>query len=91
MIPVSTYQVPCPFPKGDTLMDLPGRVNEVLSPVLCKGTGCPDVKFPRQVLPLASTPRVSREKLRNASTPWEIGNLRRAQLTHTMQWHYGFT
>ena len=68
MIPVSTYKVPCPFPKGDALMDLPGRVNEVLSPILCKDTGCPDVKFPGQVLSLASTPRVSSENLTNAGS-----------------------
>ena len=59
MVPVSANKVPCPIPKGGTLVDLPGNRNEVLSPVLCKDTGCPDVKFPGQVLPLASTPRVS--------------------------------
>ena len=61
MVPVSANKVPCPFPKSGTLVDLPGNKNEVLSPVLCKDTGCPDVKFPGQVLPLASTPRVSSE------------------------------
>ena len=59
MVPVSTNKVPCSFPKGGTL-DLPGNKNEVLSPVLCKDMGCPDVKFPGQVLSLASTPRVVR-------------------------------
>ena len=66
MVPVSAYKVPCPFPKGGTLVDLPGNKNEVLSPALCKDTGCPDVKFPGQVLPLASTPRVSSENLTSA-------------------------
>ena len=66
MVPVSTNKVPCPFPKGRTLVDLPGNKNEVLSPVLCKDTGCPDVKFPGRVLPLASTPRVSSENLTSA-------------------------
>ena len=47
-------------------MDLPCNKNEVLFPVLCKVTGCPDVKFPGQVLPLASTPRVSSENLTSA-------------------------
>ena len=66
MVPVSTNKVPCPFPIGGTLVDLPCNKNEVLSSVLCKGTGCPDVKFPGQVLPLASTPRVSSENLTSA-------------------------
>ena len=66
MVPVSTNKVPCPFSKGGTLVDLPGNKNEVLSPVLCKDTGCPDVKFPGQVLPLAYTPRVSSENLKSA-------------------------
>ena len=63
MVPVSANKVPCPFPKGGTLVDLPCNKNEVLSSVLCKDTGCPDVKFPGQVLPLAYTPRVSSENL----------------------------
>ena len=66
MVPVSINKVPCPFPKCGTLVDLPYNKNEVLSPVLCKDISCPDVKFPGQVLPLASTPRVSRENLTNA-------------------------
>ena len=66
MVPVSTNKIPCPFPKGGTLVDLPCNKNEVLSSVLCKDTGCPDVKFPGQVLPLASTPRVSSENLTSA-------------------------
>ena len=66
MVPVSTNKVPCPFPKGGTLVDLPCNKNEVLSSVWCKDTGCPDVKFPGQVLPLASTPRVSSENLTSA-------------------------
>ena len=68
MVSVSTNKVPCPFPKGGTLVDLPGNKNEVLSPVLCKDTGCPDVTFPGQVLPLASTPRVSSDNLTNAGS-----------------------
>ena len=63
MVSVSANTVPCPFPKGGTLVDLSGNKNEVLSPVLCKDTGCHDVKFPGQVLPLASTPRVSSDNL----------------------------
>ena len=47
-------------------MDLPGNKNEVLFPVLCKDKGCPDVKFPGQVLPLVSTPRVSSKSLTSA-------------------------
>ena len=66
LVPVSTNKVPCPFPKGGTLVDLPCNKNEVLSSVLCKDTGCPDVKFPGQVLPLASTPRVNSENLTSA-------------------------
>ena len=54
------------FPKGGTLVDLPGNKNEVLSPVLCKDMGCPDVTFPGQVLPLAFTSRVSSENLTSA-------------------------
>ena len=68
MVPVSANKVPCPFPKGGTLVGLPGNKNEVLSPVLCKDMSCPDVKFPGQVLPLASTPRVSSENLTNAGS-----------------------
>ena len=68
MAPVSTNKVPCPFPKCGTLVDLPCNKNEVLSSVLCKDTGCPNAKFPGQVLPLASTPRVSRENLTNAGS-----------------------
>ena len=76
MVPVSTNKVPCPFPKGGTLVDIPGNKNEVLSPVLCKDMGCPDVKFPGQVLPLASTPRVSSENLTNAGSIWaSLGKL----------------
>ena len=66
MVPVFTNKVPCPFPKCGTLVDLPCNKNEVLSSVLCKDTGCSNVKFPGQVLPLASTPRVSKEYLTNA-------------------------
>ena len=68
MVPVSTNKVPCSFPKGGTLVDLPGNKNEVLSPVLCKDMGCPDVKSPGQVLPLASTQRVSSDNLTNAGS-----------------------
>ena len=66
--PVSTNKVPCPFLKGGTLVDLPGNKNEVTSPVLCKDIGCPDVKFPGQVLSVASTPRASSENLTNAGS-----------------------
>ena len=68
MVPVSTNKVPCPFPKDGTLVDLPCNKDKVTSPVLCKAMGCPDVKFPGQVLPLASTPRVSRENLTNTGS-----------------------
>ena len=60
---LAVNKVSCPFPKGGTLVDLPGNKNEVLSPAMCEDTGCPDVKFPGKVLPLASTPRVSSENL----------------------------
>ena len=66
MVPVSTNKVPCPFPKGGTLVDLPCNKDKIISPVLCKAMGCPDVKFAGQVLPLAFTPRVSRENVTNA-------------------------
>ena len=76
MVPVSAMKVPCPFPKGGTLVDLPCNKNEVLSPVLCKDMGCLDVKFPGQVLSLASTPRVSGENLTNAGSIWaSLGKL----------------
>ena len=52
--------------KVEPWVDLLCNKNEILSPGLCKDTGCSDVKFPGQVLPLASTPRVSRENLTNA-------------------------
>ena len=66
MVSASANKVSCPFPKGGTIVDLLGNKNDVLSPVLCKDTGCPDVKFPGQVLPLASIPRVSSENLTSA-------------------------
>ena len=76
MVPVSAMKVPCPFPKGGTLVDLPCNKNEVLSPVLCKDMGCPDVKFPGQVLSLASTLRVRGENLTNAGSIWaSLGKL----------------
>ena len=59
MVPVSANKVPCPIPKGGTLVDLTCNTDKVISLVLCKAMGCPDVKFPGQVLPLASTPNVS--------------------------------
>ena len=68
MVPCSTHKVPHLSPKAGTLMDPPGNEDEILSPVLCKDTGCPDIKFPGQVLPIASTPRVSRENLTNAGS-----------------------
>ena len=66
MVPVSTNKVPCPFLKVGTLVDLPCNKDKIISTVLCKAMGCPDVKFPGQVLPLAFTPMVSRENLTNA-------------------------
>ena len=66
MVPVLPIKVPCPFLKGGTLANLPSKIDEIISPVLCKDMGCPDVKLPGQVLPLASTQRVSRENLTNA-------------------------
>ena len=68
MVPVSTNNVPCPFPKDGTLMHFPGKEDEILSPVLCNDTGCPDVKFPAQMLPLASTSRATGENLTNAGS-----------------------
>ena len=59
IVPISANKVTCPFQKDGTLVDLPCNKDKVISPVLCKAMGCPDVKFPGQVLPLASTPRVS--------------------------------
>ena len=78
MVAVSTNKVPCPFPDGETLAKLPSRMDEILSPVLCKDTGCSDVKFPQQGLPLASTPWVNRKNLTNAGSifaplwKWEL-------------------
>ena len=66
MGPVLPNKVPCPFPKDGTLANLHSKMDEIISPVLCKDTGCPDVKLPGQVLPLASTQRVSRENLTSA-------------------------
>ena len=66
MVPVSTNKVFCPFPKGGTLVDLPCHKVKAISPILCEAMGCPHVKFPGQVLPLASTSRVGRENLTNA-------------------------
>ena len=65
---VSTNKVPCPSSQGETSVDLPGKMGEILSSVLCEDTGCPNVKVPGQVLPLASTPSVSRENLTNAAS-----------------------
>ena len=62
MVPVSTNKVPCPFPKCETSANFHVKMDKILSP----DTGCPDVKFPGEVLPLASTPRVSRKNLTNA-------------------------
>ena len=81
---VSTNKVPCSFPKGGTLVDLPAREDkdEILSLVLCKDTGYPNVKFP--VSPLTATPRVNRMKLTNASSIFApLGK------SHTIQLHYG--
>ena len=66
IVTASANKVPCPFPKGGTLLTLPCNKDKILPPVLCKDTGCPDVKFP--ALPLTSTPSVSGEKLTNAAS-----------------------
>ena len=65
----SVNKVPCPFPKGNeyALVHLWGKTDEILSLVLCEDTGHSDVKLLGQVLPLASTPRVSMENLENAA------------------------
>ena len=63
MVPVSANKVPCPFPKGRTLVDLPCNKDKVISPVLCKAMVCPNVKFPGQGLAFTSTPRVSTKNL----------------------------
>ena len=49
-------------------MNLLGKTDEILPQVLCEDTGHPDVKLPGQVLPLASTPRVSMENIANAAS-----------------------
>ena len=60
---VSTNKVPCPSSQGETIVNFPGKMDEILSSVLCEDTGHSDVKLPGQVLPLASTPRVSMENI----------------------------
>ena len=62
---VSTNKVPCPSSQGETLVNFPGKIDEILSPVLCEDTGHSDVKLPGQVLPLMSTPRASMENTAN--------------------------
>ena len=68
MVPVPANKVLCPFPKGETLVSLPGKKNDILSLALCEDTSCPDINLPGQVLPLASTPRVSSKNFTNAGS-----------------------
>ena len=49
-------------------MNFPGKMDEILSLLLCEDTGHSDVKLPGQVLPLISTPRVSMENTTNAAS-----------------------
>ena len=65
---VSTNKVPCPSSQGETLVNFPGKMDEILFPVLCEDTGHSGVKLPGQVVPLASTPRVSMENIANAAS-----------------------
>ena len=65
---VSTKKVPCPSSQGENLVNFPGKMDEILSPVLCEDTGHSDVKLPGQVLPLISTPKVSMENTANAAS-----------------------
>ena len=65
---VSTNKVLCPSSQGETLVNLPGKMDKILSQVLCEDTGHPNVKVPGQVLPLISTPRVSMENTANAAS-----------------------
>ena len=64
---VSTNKVPCPSSQGETLVNLPSKMDEILSPVLCKDTGDPEVKVPGEMLPSTSTPRVKGENINAAS------------------------
>ena len=68
MVPGSVNKVLCPFSQGEALVNLLGKRDEILSQVLCEDTGHPNVEVPGQVLPLASTPRVSRENFKNAAS-----------------------
>ena len=65
---VSANKVPCPSSQGETLVNFLGKMDEILSPVLCEDTGHSDVKLPGQVLPLISTQRVSMENTANAAS-----------------------
>ena len=67
MVPHSVSKVPCPFSQGETLVNIPSKTVEILPQLLCEDTGHPDGKVPGQVLPLASTLRVSRENLTNVA------------------------
>ena len=49
-------------------MNFPGKMDEILSPVLCEDKGHSDVKLSGQVLPLVSTPRISMENIANAAS-----------------------
>ena len=51
-------KVHCPFSQGESLVSLPGEMDEILSSVLCEDTGHTNVKVPGQVLSLASTPQL---------------------------------
>ena len=65
---VSTNKVPYSSSQGETLVNFPGKMDEILSLVPCEDTGYSDVKLPGQVLPLISTPRVSMENTANAAS-----------------------
>ena len=54
--------------KVETLVGLPGKKTDILSSALCEDTGCPLSNLPGQVLPLVSTPRISRENVTNVGS-----------------------
>ena len=60
--------VPCPSSQGETLVNLPDKMDEILSLVLYEDTSHSEVKVPGQILPLASTPRVNGENIANADS-----------------------
>ena len=65
VVPGYANKVPCPFSQDETLVSLPGEMDEILSQVLCEDTGHLDVKLPGQVLPLA---RASGENVANVAS-----------------------